>query len=46
MSEEGIRFVRASSDGWRDASIRAGTDAEAAKEAGARTTGFYTGGLG
>jgi uncharacterized protein YndB with AHSA1/START domain len=42
-SEDGRRFVRLSSERWAQASIAAGTDAEAAHAAAARTTGFYTG---
>ena len=37
-------FVNASSIAWRDASVAYGTDSEAATEAGARTTAFFTGG--
>jgi uncharacterized protein YndB with AHSA1/START domain len=43
VSEEGRRFIRRSSDAWRDASIRAGTDRDAAQAAGDRTTAFYMG---
>jgi uncharacterized protein YndB with AHSA1/START domain len=42
-SDEGHEFTRLSSDRWAAASIAAGTDAEAAQAAAARTTGFYTG---
>ena len=42
-SEEGRQFTRLVSDGWAEASIAAGTDAEEAKAAAARTTDFYTG---
>jgi len=42
-TEEGLEFVRLSSNGWADASIAAGTDAEEARAAEARTTEFYTG---
>lgn len=42
-SDEGRTFVARSSDGWREASVAAGTDPEAAREAAERTTGFYTG---
>jgi uncharacterized protein YndB with AHSA1/START domain len=42
-SEEGRDFTRRSSDGWAEASIAAGTDADAARAAAARTTDFYTG---
>jgi uncharacterized protein YndB with AHSA1/START domain len=43
MSEQGNGFIRGSSDGWARASIAAGTDADAATAAGARTVAFYTG---
>lgn len=43
-SEEGRAFLSASSDGWRDASVAAGTDEAAAAAAGERVTAFYTGG--
>jgi uncharacterized protein YndB with AHSA1/START domain len=42
-TDDGKRFTRASSDGWADASIAAGTPANAARAAGERTTAFYTG---
>jgi uncharacterized protein YndB with AHSA1/START domain len=42
-SEEGREFYRRSSEAWAEASIAAGTDAEAARAAAARTTDFYTG---
>jgi uncharacterized protein YndB with AHSA1/START domain len=42
MSDEGRAFAAASSEGWRDASIAAGTDAAAAQAAADRTTAFYT----
>lgn len=42
-TEEGRRFMALSSEGWRDASIAAGTDADAARAAAERTTAFYTG---
>ena len=42
-SPEGKDFIRRTSDGWCRASIAAGTDAEAAKAAAARTTASYTG---
>ena len=42
-SEEGKQFVKASSQGWADASILAGTDANAARAAAERTTSFYLG---
>lgn len=40
---EGKVFVRGASEGWRDASIAAGTPAESAGPAAERSTGFYTG---
>ncbi len=40
---EGESFIRQSSDLWVEASIAAGTDPTAAREAGARTYAFYTG---
>ncbi|MBM2622708.1 SRPBCC family protein [Actinoplanes sp. LDG1-06] len=40
---EGKSFLRQSSDLWAEASIAAGTDATAAREAGERTYAFYTG---
>ncbi|MGK5685196.1 SRPBCC family protein [Actinoplanes sp. URMC 104] len=40
---EGRTFYRLSSDAWVAASIAAGTEPAAAKEAGERTYGFYTG---
>ena len=42
-SDEGKQFITLSSEGWRDASIAAGTDPEMARAAAARTTAFYTG---
>lgn len=42
-SDEGRAFVNRSSDAWCDASIAAGTDADAARAAAQRTTAFYTG---
>ncbi len=42
-SDEGKRFITLSSEGWRDASIAAGTDPEAAGASAERTTAFYTG---
>ena len=41
-TEEGRAFVRASSDGWVEASIAFGTDAEAARRAGGHTFEFFT----
>lgn len=46
VSAEGKRFVRQSSDGWREASVRAGTDATQARAAADRTTAAYTGDAG
>lgn len=40
---EGRSFFRASSDGWVAAALEFGTDEAAAREAGERTTVFYTG---
>jgi uncharacterized protein YndB with AHSA1/START domain len=42
MSEEGVRFMKASSDAWRDASIEAGTPEDEATAAADRVLGFYT----
>jgi uncharacterized protein YndB with AHSA1/START domain len=42
-SEEGRAFNRLSSERWTEASIAAGTDPDAARAAGARTTDAYTG---
>ncbi|WP_410808964.1 SRPBCC family protein [Micromonospora sp. 067-2] len=42
-SDEGRRFMEASSQLWGEASIAAGTDADEAKAAAERTTAFYTG---
>ncbi len=42
-SPEGKRFITGSSEGWGQASIFFGTDAEAALAAARRTTAFYTG---
>jgi uncharacterized protein YndB with AHSA1/START domain len=42
-SDDGRRFVVLSSERWRDASIAAGTDPDAARAAGDRTTAAYTG---
>jgi uncharacterized protein YndB with AHSA1/START domain len=41
-SEEGRAFFALASERWTEASIAAGTDPEAARAAGARTTEFYT----
>lgn len=43
ITAEGRKFITRSSDEWRQASIAAGTPEQAAREAAARTTGFYTG---
>lgn len=43
VSDEGREFTRQSSAAWRDASVAAGTDPEAASAAADRTTAFYTG---
>ena len=43
MSDEGKRFIRESSDAWRDASIAFGTDAELARASGERTRRAYSG---
>jgi len=43
MSEEGKRFIRQSSDAWRDASIAFGTDAELARQSAERTRAAYSG---
>ena len=43
MSEEGKRFAAECSNAWAAASVAAGTDERAAREAAARTTAFYTG---
>jgi uncharacterized protein YndB with AHSA1/START domain len=42
-SDEGRRFTSLSSERWAEASIAAGTDAEAAQAAAARATDFYSG---
>jgi uncharacterized protein YndB with AHSA1/START domain len=42
-SEDGRRFITSASEGWAQASAEAGTDPAAAREAGGRTTAFYTG---
>jgi hypothetical protein len=42
-SDEGKRFIAAVSDEWTQASIAAGTEPQAARSAGERTTGFFTG---
>jgi uncharacterized protein YndB with AHSA1/START domain len=42
-SDKGRRFTSLSSERWAEASIAAGTDAEAAQAAAARATDFYSG---
>jgi uncharacterized protein YndB with AHSA1/START domain len=42
-SDDGRSFVRSSSERWGEASIAAGTEERAAREAAGRTTDFYTG---
>ena len=42
-TDRGKSFIRQSSDAWGQASIAAGTDATAAREAAQRTTEFYGG---
>ncbi|MEU1737233.1 SRPBCC family protein [Streptosporangium sp. NPDC020145] len=41
LSEEGRRFIELSSQGWREASVAAGTDEAEARAAESRTTAFY-----
>jgi len=43
-SDAGKEFMRGSSEGWFDASVANGTDADAARLAADRTTAAYTGG--
>ena len=43
VSPQGKAFIAGSSDGWALAAIADGGDAEAARAAARRTTGFYTG---
>ena len=43
VSDEGLQFVRQSSEHWAEASIAAGTDAAEARAAAERTTDFYSG---
>ncbi|MGW0824836.1 SRPBCC family protein [Streptomyces sp. NPDC002845] len=43
VSEDGRRFVALSSEAWGAASVEAGEDETAAREAADRTTAFYTG---
>ncbi len=42
-SRDGRAFIVGSSDGWGQAAVAAGEDAEAARAAARRTTAFYTG---
>ncbi len=42
-SEDGLRFITLSSEGWHDASVAAGTDAAQARAAADRATAAYTG---
>lgn len=42
-SPEGIRFHTASGNGWHDADVASGTEAEAARARADRTIAFYTG---
>jgi uncharacterized protein YndB with AHSA1/START domain len=42
-SEEGIAFMRGSSEAWREASVAAGTPQDEARAAADRTTAAYTG---
>ncbi len=42
-SPDGKAFIAGSSEGWGQASIAVGTDADAARAAARRTTAFYTG---
>lgn len=42
-SDDGREFMTRSSEAWRDASVAAGTDPAAAREAADRTTAAYTG---
>jgi uncharacterized protein YndB with AHSA1/START domain len=42
-SEQGRRFLTASSDAWYQASVAFGTDGDKARAAADRTTSFYTG---
>ena len=42
-SPDGVRYITGSNDAWAEASIAAGTDETAAREAAARTFAFYTG---
>jgi uncharacterized protein YndB with AHSA1/START domain len=43
ISPEGKRFIRGSSDGWRDADIAGGAEAAHAREVAERTRKFYSG---
>ncbi len=42
-SSDGKGFIRASSEAWRQASVKGGTPADKAEAAAKRTTAFYTG---
>ena len=42
MSPEGMAMITGSSEGWEQAAVAAGTDAEHASAAARRTTAFYT----
>lgn len=42
-SPEGMAFIAASSDGWAQAAVAAGTESAVAHAAARRTTAFYTG---
>ena len=42
-SEEGVAFMRGSSEAWREASVAAGTPEDEARAAADRTTAAYTG---
>lgn len=43
LDEEGRRFARRAADGWADAQVAAGDDADAARRAADATYAFYTG---
>jgi uncharacterized protein YndB with AHSA1/START domain len=43
VSQDGLRFLAASSDAWCEASVVFGTDSAEARAAADRTTAFYTG---
>jgi uncharacterized protein YndB with AHSA1/START domain len=42
-SEDGVRYVTLASEGWREASVAAGTPEKDARDAADRSTAFYTG---